>query len=461
MKKWIQSNFRMGAFFALLLFAMFLPCAVSAEEASSGILTVADNHVDVALQIPGAKTEVITSLRVRLYVDAEIGQIEEPTFTFSKTVQSTVKDAAIIKDTEKDNSYYIDLILSGKKEQNLFETGDQVTIGTLNLNSVLDGQEFKASVHIVGQTEGSKEPVVTYVNSIGQTEQTAVLNVEPVTVSYTGKTDTPSTPVNPTTPVPSGPGGSIVPGSNGSSTKPEDPSTETPDKPTDTDNPDSTTKPSDPPETPQQPGSDQNPETPGQPAVQEFDETKKPKLKASVKNGSKKVTLQWNQIDGADGYVIYQYQPKTGKYKRIKTISNPQKTKYSISLKYSSSYRFKIRTFKTQEDGSKVYGNMGAVLKVKTAPSKVNGVAFKAKSGTKGTLTWKKVPNADGYQIYYSTKKNKNGSLLKTIKKGTTTKYTKIKYKKGKTGYYKVRAFVKGTGKKRIYGKFSVRIVNK
>jgi len=455
MKKWIQLNFRMGAFFVLLLFAVFLPCSISAEEASNGILTVKDNHVDVALEIPGAKTEVITSLRVRLYVNADIGQIEKPIFTFSKTIQSTIKDAAIINDTKKDNSYYIDLILSGKKEQNLFETGDQITIGTLYLNSVLDGQEFKASVSIVGQTEDNKEPVVTYVNSVGQAEQTVILKVEPVTVSYIGKTDTPSTPTNPTTPVPSGPGGSIVPGNNDSSTKPEDSNTETPDKPTDTDSPDSTTKPSDPP------GSDQNPETPGQPTVQEFDETKKPKLKASVKNGSKKVTLQWNQVDGADGYMIYQYQPKTGKYKRIKTISNPEKTKYSINLKYSSSYRFKIRTFKTQQDGSKVYGNMGAVLKVKTAPSKVKGVTFKVKSGTKGTLTWKKVPNADGYQIYYSKKKNKNGSLLKTIKKGTTTKYTKIKYKKGKTGYYKVRAFVKGTGKKRIYGKFSVKAVNK
>lgn len=78
-------------------------------------------------------------------------------------------------------------------------------------------------------------------------------------------------------------------------------------------------------------------------------------------------------------------------------------------------------------------------------------VAFKKK---KATLTWKKNSKATGYEIYRATKKNGKYKKIKTIKKASVVKFTDSKVKKGKTYYYKVRAYKTVKGNKAT-GKFS------
>ena len=84
-------------------------------------------------------------------------------------------------------------------------------------------------------------------------------------------------------------------------------------------------------------------------------------------------------------------------------------------------------------------------------PAKV--VFRKAAAGKKKvTLTWKKVKGATGYQVYRATsKKGKYTCVKKNLK---AVKYTDKKLKKGKTYYYKVRAYKKVNGKT-IVGTYS------
>ena len=63
----------------------------------------------------------------------------------------------------------------------------------------------------------------------------------------------------------------------------------------------------------------------------------------------------------------------------------------------------------------------------------------------KATLTWKKVKGAAGYQVYRSMRKN--GKYVCVKKNLKAAKYTDKKLKKGKTYYYKVRAYKKVNGK--------------
>ncbi|MBR1628147.1 MAG: fibronectin type III domain-containing protein, partial [Lachnospiraceae bacterium] len=57
------------------------------------------------------------------------------------------------------------------------------------------------------------------------------------------------------------------------------------------------------------------------------------------------------------------------------------------------------------------------------------------------TVSWKKVSNATGYRVFYSTNKNmKNAKSTKDIK---TTKTTLKSLSSGKTYYVQVRAYVK------------------
>lgn len=84
----------------------------------------------------------------------------------------------------------------------------------------------------------------------------------------------------------------------------------------------------------------------------------------------------------------------------------------------------------------------------------VSGVKVKNSSKKTATVSWKKVKGATGYVVYRSTKKNGTYKAVKTITKGSTTKYKNKKLKKKKTYYYKVRA-VKKSGNKKIYSAYS------
>ena len=77
------------------------------------------------------------------------------------------------------------------------------------------------------------------------------------------------------------------------------------------------------------------------------------------------------------------------------------------------------------------------------------------KKGTKqATVKWSKVDGATGYQIYRSTKKSSGFKCVKTITNGKTVKYVNKKLSKGKTYYYKVRAYRTVDGSK-LYGAFT------
>ena len=79
----------------------------------------------------------------------------------------------------------------------------------------------------------------------------------------------------------------------------------------------------------------------------------------------------------------------------------------------------------------------------------------KAKAGKKrAAIRWKKVSGASGYKVYRSAKKNGKYKAVKTIKKQRTVAFTNKKLKKGKTYYYKVRAYRTVKGKK-VYSPYS------
>ncbi len=88
--------------------------------------------------------------------------------------------------------------------------------------------------------------------------------------------------------------------------------------------------------------------------------------------------------------------------------------------------------------------------KVKVAKAKKPGV--KSTSKKKAKVTIKRVKNAYGYQICYSTKKNMSGAKKKVTKKLSKT-LTGLKSKK--KYYVKVRAFKKDSTGNRVYGKWS------
>ena len=87
------------------------------------------------------------------------------------------------------------------------------------------------------------------------------------------------------------------------------------------------------------------------------------KLTSVKAKDATKAVLKWNLIP-ADGYEIYMAQGKTGKYKKVKTITKGETVTYTKpSLKSGNTYYFYIKAYKTVGD-AKIYGGTSNVKTV-------------------------------------------------------------------------------------------------
>lgn len=93
-------------------------------------------------------------------------------------------------------------------------------------------------------------------------------------------------------------------------------------------------------------------------------------------------------------------------------------------------------------------------LKKKYTPSKTSIKSIKKLKKNQAKLTWKKVKNATGYEVYQSMKKNSGYKKVKTITKNKTVTYKAGKLKKKKTYYFKIRTYRKAGGTT-YYGNYS------
>ena len=162
------------------------------------------------------------------------------------------------------------------------------------------------------------------------------------------------------------------------------------------------------------------------------------------------VKLAWNKVSDCTGYKIYRYSTSSKSYKLIKTISSKNTLTYTDSGKLSATnYLYKIRAYKS---GSKTqYSDYSDRVKATTKPLTPK-VTVKSTSTKKATISWTNTSSRNsGYEVYMATSKNGDYSLVKTT---TAKTYTKTGLTKGKTYYFKVRAYrtVDGTN---IYGNYS------
>lgn len=155
-------------------------------------------------------------------------------------------------------------------------------------------------------------------------------------------------------------------------------------------------------------------------------------LRASqIRNNSLK--LSWSDQDYADGYQICNANNRV-----IGTTSN---NSYTVKgLTSCTTYRYKVRSYVENADGSVSYGSFSTAISAKTM---LNTPTLKARSTSRGkvTLTWSKVAKATGYEIYYSTEKNGIYTKLKTVSKSSARRYIDSGLASGEKYYYTIRAY--------------------
>ncbi len=165
---------------------------------------------------------------------------------------------------------------------------------------------------------------------------------------------------------------------------------------------------------------------------------------STIKNNS--IKLAWSKQEYADGYQICNSNNRV--------VATTRKNSYTVKgLTSCTTYKFKVRSYVENADGTTSYGNFSTAVSAKTLLNTPK-LSAKASGSGKITLTWTKVAKATGYEIYYSTKKNGKYTRLKTVSKSSKRKYVDKGLAKGEKYYYTIRAYRTANGVK-TYSNFN------
>lgn len=461
MKTWIK------AILASLLLLAVSPLTVPA--AAGGVLTADGSDVDVVLNLPEGGTEIITSLRLWLYVRPESGNVGEPAFVFNTSIGSAVTSADIQKNG---SGYIVDLIWSGKGSQDIFAGRESASLGKLSLRAA-DGGDFSATVSIAGENGAAGEedqPVVKYVNSSGTEALTIPLSdavPASVSVQASGETvqklDTVTKPAF-TVRAPSGSpqiafSWSAVEGADGYEIERYDAGKKSylPVAVVADGTAVSYSK-------KMSYGTDYTfrlrafaEEKDGRSYGNYSSEAKVSTRPAAVKSffvqyqDAKRVNALWEKTDGAEGYRIYRSSKKNGTYSLLRSVKKGSAAKAAgIKHKDGAVYYYKIRAYRTGIDGKTLYGDYTGPVR---ATVKTPRVTYKVKGGGI-TLNWKRLARADGYAVYRYNARTKRYQMQARIYGRKNTAYT-YKLSAGTSLDFKVRGYEKQKNKSLVYGRYS------
>ncbi|MCD8010000.1 MAG: fibronectin type III domain-containing protein [Lachnospiraceae bacterium] len=171
-----------------------------------------------------------------------------------------------------------------------------------------------------------------------------------------------------------------------------------------------------------------------------------PTLTSTVTKGKTSLQINWESVEGADGYRIYR-KDSNGKWKKLKTLKGVSYT--DTTVKYKTNYTYTVKAY-AKVDGQTVWssydaeGITGKTVSSSSLKSTIGTpklVSAKGATYSSITVTWKAVSGVDGYVVY---RKNSSGSwkAIKVISDAETVTYTDKKRTFGTTYTYTVRAYL-------------------
>lgn len=134
-----------------------------------------------------------------------------------------------------------------------------------------------------------------------------------------------------------------------------------------------------------------------------------------VNISEEKITIEWDAVDGAKGYVLYRAESADSKFEEYKKLSSDKTSFVDSSLEKGKRYYYRLSTLaKDEKYNSDPTDTLYTTAKL-AAPQKLTASSFLAASVR---LTWGEVEGAKAYSIYRSA--NEDGLYRKIGTVGTT-----------------------------------------
>lgn len=165
------------------------------------------------------------------------------------------------------------------------------------------------------------------------------------------------------------------------------------------------------------------------------------------------ITLNWSKVNNADGYQIFANIQNFG-YVNLGSVTTTNAM--IMGAKDGETYEFKVRAYEKVEKDILNYGNYSSSVRIKIdedkydddtskieKPDRVTGLTLKDVTTSKAYLSWSKVSNADGYEIWlakgnasyqYKGSFTKTSATISNLEENTTYKVKVISYKDTTSG---------------------------
>ena len=165
------------------------------------------------------------------------------------------------------------------------------------------------------------------------------------------------------------------------------------------------------------------------------------------------ITLNWSKVNNADGYQIFANIQNFG-YVNLGSVTTTNAM--IMGAKDGETYEFKVRAYEKVEKDILNYGNYSSSVRIKIdedkydddtskieKPDRVTGLTLKDVTTSKAYLSWSKVSNADGYEIWLAKENGsyqykgsfaKTSATLSNLEEDTTYKVKVVSYKDTTSG---------------------------
>ena len=166
-------------------------------------------------------------------------------------------------------------------------------------------------------------------------------------------------------------------------------------------------------------------------------------------NASNSVKLTWSKVNGAEGYIVYRYNPSNKGWIRLAKIKGTSYT--ATGLASGTSYKFAVKSYITL-NGKEFGGSKLTQVFTSTNPDKVNFTVTSPSAG-RADFKWSKVRGATGYIVYYKANAKDVWHRL-TVTSGTSYTFMGLKVKNNYT--FTVKAY-RNAASKTFNGGFDVK----